>query len=97
MCGTLQREEALLRQGRMRTAESAGQQLCWNAAAFQVSYPSLANQLCIGGVYVRLLLDGLDQVSPMQNPPPPPPTPTPLPAPALQTPLTPLNTGVAHA
>ena len=46
----------------MRVAEGAGQKLCWNAAEFRVAYPSLASQLCIGGVYVRLLLDGADQV-----------------------------------
>ncbi|KAL0040215.1 hypothetical protein WJX77_000548 [Trebouxia sp. C0004] len=57
----LQTEEALLRQGRMRVAEGAGQKLCWNAREFRVGYPSLASQLCIGGVYVRLLLDGVDQ------------------------------------
>jgi len=57
-----QTEEALLRQGRMRVAEGAGQKLCWNAREFRVGYPSLASQLCIGGVYVRLLLDGVDQV-----------------------------------
>ena len=52
-----------MRQGRMRVAEGAGHKLCWNAAGFQVSYPTLASQLCIGGVYVRLLLDGMDQVT----------------------------------
>lgn len=51
----------------MRVAEGAGQGLCWNAGEFKVAYPSLTPQLCIGGVYVRLLLDGIDQVS--QEPP----------------------------
>lgn len=46
----------------MRVAEGAGQKLCWNAQEFRVGYPSLASQMCIGGVYVRLLLDGVDQV-----------------------------------
>ena len=32
----------------------------WNWEEFRVSYPSLDNQLCIGGVYVRLLLEGGD-------------------------------------
>lgn len=32
----------------------------WNWEEFSVSYPSLSNQLCIGGVYVRLLLEGGD-------------------------------------
>lgn len=59
---SLQNEEALLRQGRMRVAEGAGPHLAWNAAEFNVPYPSLATQLCIGGVYIRLLLDGADQV-----------------------------------
>lgn len=47
----------------MRVAEGAAPRLAWNAAEFDVQYPSLASQLCIGGVYVRLLLDGADQVS----------------------------------
>lgn len=46
----------------MRVAEGAGPRLSWNAAEFEVQYPSLAPQLCIAGVYVRLLLDGADQV-----------------------------------
>lgn len=58
----MQNEEALLRQGRMRVAEGLGHRLCWNAAEFRVVYPSLGPQLCIGGAYVRLLLDGVDQV-----------------------------------
>ncbi len=49
----------------MRVAEGAGQKLCWNAGEFRVAYPSLATQLCIGGVFVRLLLDGVDQVNPL--------------------------------
>lgn len=53
----------MLRQGRMRIAEGTAHKLCWNAEAFQVAYPSLAPHLCVGGVYVRLLLDGVDQVS----------------------------------
>ena len=32
----------------------------WNWEEFSVTYPSLSNQLCIGGVYVRLLLEGGD-------------------------------------
>ena len=96
----LQNEEALLRQGRMRTAEGAGHnKLCWNAAGFQVAYPSLASQLCIGGVYVRLLLDGVDQVSqppaattPHHLFPPPPPKP---PA-SLPLPLRPLENMSTH-
>lgn len=58
----LQSEEATLRQGRQRVAEGAGSRLAWNAAEFQVTYPSLATQLCIGGVYIRLLLEGADKV-----------------------------------
>ena len=60
---SLQNEEGLWRQGRMRVAEGAGQGLCWNAGEFRVAYPSLTPQLCIGGVYIRFLLDGIDQVS----------------------------------
>lgn len=29
---------------------------------FRMRYPSLANQLTVSGIYVKLLLDGLDQV-----------------------------------
>lgn len=32
----------------------------WNHAEFAVAYPSLARHLCIGGIYVRLLLEGHD-------------------------------------
>lgn len=32
----------------------------WNWGEFSVAYPSTASQLCIGGVYVRLLLEGGD-------------------------------------
>jgi DnaJ family protein C protein 13 len=32
----------------------------WNWQEFNVNFPSLDNQLCIGGVYVRLLLEGGD-------------------------------------
>jgi hypothetical protein len=32
----------------------------WNWSEFGVAYPSTNSQLCIGGVYVRLLLEGGD-------------------------------------
>ena len=46
----------------MRVMDGSGGMPSWNHAEFRVRYPSLANQLSISGVYVKLLLDGLDQV-----------------------------------
>jgi hypothetical protein len=40
--------------------QAAGAALVWNYAEFRVTFPSLAKHTCIGGVYVRLLLDGAD-------------------------------------
>ena len=57
-----QTEEATLRLGRSRVAEGSGGRPAWNHAEFAVQYRSLAGQLCIGGVYVRLLLDGPTKV-----------------------------------
>ena len=37
---------------------------CCAARLRRVSYPSLAKYLCVGGVYVRLLLDGTDAGAP---------------------------------
>ena len=42
-------------------ADGAGGWPAWNAAEFRVRYASLAPQLCVSGIYVKLLLDGLDQ------------------------------------
>ena len=58
-----QAEEAALAAGRARTASKAGGARCvWNHAEFRVDYPSLAKELCVGDVYIKLLLEGLDQV-----------------------------------
>ena len=57
-----QTEEATLRLGRSRVAEGSGPPPIWNHAEFSVRYRSLEGQLCIGGVYVKLLLDGADKV-----------------------------------
>ena len=63
-CGlAVQTEEATLRLGRSRVAAGSGGRPTWNHAEFAVQYRSLANHLCIGGVYVRLLLDGPTKVS----------------------------------
>ncbi len=59
----MQTEEATLRLGRSRVAQGSGGRPAWNHAEFAVQYRSLANHLCIGGVYVRLLLDGPAKVS----------------------------------
>jgi DnaJ family protein C protein 13 len=39
------------------SGSGSGSSLCWNHAEFRVSYPSLCKHLCIGGIYLRLLLD----------------------------------------
>ncbi|KAK9809260.1 hypothetical protein WJX72_012293 [[Myrmecia] bisecta] len=57
----LQTEEAALRQGRVRVADAAGSYTAWNHWEFRVTYPSLSKQLCVGGVYIKLLLEGVDQ------------------------------------
>lgn len=36
---------------------SSGNLIAWNYAEFEVSYPSLKEQLCIDGYYIRILLD----------------------------------------
>ena len=60
----MQTEEATLRLGRSRVAEGSGSAPAWNHAEFAVRYRSLESQLCVGGVYVKLLLDGLDKARP---------------------------------
>ncbi|KAK9822709.1 hypothetical protein WJX81_005943 [Elliptochloris bilobata] len=57
----LQAEAAVLAAGRARGAGGAGREAAWNHGEFAVAYPSLGAHLCLGGVYVRLLLEGLDQ------------------------------------
>ena len=42
--------------------DGSGGMPSWNHAEFRVRYPSLASQLSVSGIYVKLLLDGLDQV-----------------------------------
>ena len=59
---TVQAEEGALRAGRTRVADGAGGRPTWNHAEFRVRYASLAHNLCVAGIYVKLLLDGLDQV-----------------------------------
>ncbi|WIA10346.1 hypothetical protein OEZ85_010538 [Tetradesmus obliquus] len=56
----LDREVAGLRAARTRVAKGGGGWPSWNWGEFSVAYPSTASQLCIGGVYVRLLLEGGD-------------------------------------
>ncbi|KAK9807966.1 hypothetical protein WJX73_008492 [Symbiochloris irregularis] len=58
----LQAEEAALAGGRARTDSKAqGQRSAWNYAEFHVEYPCLAQELYIGDIYIKLLLEGLDQ------------------------------------
>jgi len=56
----LEREEAGLSARRARVAHGGGAWPAWNWQEFAVPYPSLSAQLCVGGVYVRLLLEGRD-------------------------------------
>ncbi|WIA30400.1 hypothetical protein OEZ86_000485 [Tetradesmus obliquus] len=56
----LDKEVAGLRAARTRVAKGGGGWPSWNWGEFAVAYPSTASQLCIGGVYVRLLLEGGD-------------------------------------
>jgi len=58
-----QAEAAVLAADRARGAGGAGRGAAWNHGEFRVAYASLAPHLCLGGVYVRLLLEGLDQVT----------------------------------
>lgn len=58
----LHAEEQALRLGRMKVADRSGGRPSWNHWEFHVDYPSLARTLCVGGVYLRLLLEGTGQV-----------------------------------
>ena len=60
--GLLQAEESALKAGRMQVADGKAEYPVWNHWEFRVSYRSLQQQLCIGGIYVKLLIDGLDKV-----------------------------------
>ncbi len=46
----------------MQVADGKSEYPVWNHWEFRVSYKSLQQQLCIGGIYVKLLMDGLDKV-----------------------------------
>ena len=50
----------MLRLGRQRVLDSGAPPPAWNAADFSVVYPSLASHLAVGGVYLKLLLEGAD-------------------------------------
>lgn len=58
----LQAEESALKAGRTQVADGKAEYPVWNHWEFGVAYKSLAQQLCIGGIYVKLLMDGLDKV-----------------------------------
>ena len=47
----------------MRVMDGSGGMPSWNHGEFRVRYPSLTNHLSVSGVYVKQLLDGLDQVT----------------------------------
>ncbi len=50
-----------LRARRQRVGQGGGAYPAWNYTEFSVDYGSLSHHLCLGGVYVRLLLEGADQ------------------------------------
>lgn len=52
-----------MKAGRVQVADGKAEYPVWNHWEYRVVYKSLASQLCIGGVYVKLLMDGLDKVS----------------------------------
>lgn len=58
----MQLEEATLKAGRVKVADGSARYPVWNHWEFRVVYQSLSRQLCVGGIYVKLLMDGLDQV-----------------------------------
>lgn len=45
-------------------ARAGNRGISWNHEEFRARLPSLQRQLSIGGVYVRLLLDGADSGAP---------------------------------
>jgi len=71
LCEALREEEAALRRGRAQAADSNsgsssfGRNPCWNYEEFRISYPkSLKDKhLTLGGVHVRLLLEGSDKAA----------------------------------
>ncbi|GIM04041.1 hypothetical protein Vretimale_8678, partial [Volvox reticuliferus] len=58
----LEREEAGLRARRQQLGGGGGGRLHlgWNYEEFGVTYPSLVKHVVVGGIYVRLLLEGTD-------------------------------------
>ncbi|GMH45130.1 hypothetical protein BSKO_13087 [Bryopsis sp. KO-2023] len=59
----LEIEQKELKLGRTRVADGSGGYPSWNYSEFRVEYPSLSRHLCIGGVFVKMLLEGIDQGS----------------------------------
>lgn len=57
----LQAEETALHVGKAR---AGGASVCWNHEEFRAELPSLQRQLAVGGVHVKLLLDGADSGAP---------------------------------
>lgn len=57
----LEAEEKDLMLGRTRVAEGFGGYPSWNFKEFEVHYKSLERYLCIGGIYVKLLLENMNQ------------------------------------
>ena len=47
----------------MRSADGSSTPPVWNHWEFRVPYSSLEQHLCLAGVYIRLLLEGVDKAS----------------------------------
>lgn len=57
----LETELKELKTGKMKVADGSGGYPCWNHGEFRVEYQSLSRHLCIGGVFVKMLLEGVDK------------------------------------
>jgi DNAJ protein RME-8 N-terminal len=57
-----QAEEATFRQGRLRALDGDAVAPSWNYQEFRVRYPSLDSELQLEGIFIRLLIDGTDEV-----------------------------------
>lgn len=56
----MESEQKDLKTGRTRVADGSGGYPCWNHVEFRVEYPTLQRNLCIGGVFVKMLLEGIN-------------------------------------